>query len=117
MSIRKRVESCPAHRDAPEGLSLSEVDVRLARPEERPLRDALMDGHGRVRYSCAIAGRTLYAVSQPVATRAVTWRRIRDARPRTRTQGRSRKRWLLMIFERFAVRASADQPMKPSRAF
>ena len=45
MMIRKRMESCPLHRHAPEGFCLSEVEVRLVMPRERPLRDALMDGH------------------------------------------------------------------------
>ena len=44
MSIRMRVESLPAFREPPEGYSLSEVEVRLARPDQRPLRDTLMDG-------------------------------------------------------------------------
>ena len=37
--------TCPVHREAPEGFSLSEVEVRLATPEERPVWDALMDEH------------------------------------------------------------------------
>ncbi len=45
MSIRNRMEACPVHRAPPEGFVLSEVEVRLARPEERPLWDALMDEH------------------------------------------------------------------------
>ena len=45
MSIRKRMEACPVHRAPPEGFVLSEVEVRLAKPEERPLWDALMDQH------------------------------------------------------------------------
>ena len=45
MPARKRMESRQIHREAPEGFSLSGVEVRLATPEERPLWDALMDGH------------------------------------------------------------------------
>ena len=45
MSIRKRMEACPVRREPPRGFSLSEVEVRLAKPEERPLWDALMDEH------------------------------------------------------------------------
>ena len=43
MSIRNRMEARPVRREAPEGFSLSEVEVRLATPVERPLRDALTD--------------------------------------------------------------------------
>ena len=69
MSIRKRMASCPVYGEAPEGFSLSEVEVRLARPEERPLWDALMDEHhylgfrrlaGRgVRYVATFRGKWL----------------------------------------------------------
>lgn len=69
MSIRKRMESSPIHREAPEGFSLSEVEVRMAWPEERPLWDALMDEHhylgfrhlaGRgMRYVATFRGRWL----------------------------------------------------------
>ena len=45
MSIRKRMDSCPVYREPPEGYALSEVEVRLATPQERPLWDALMDKH------------------------------------------------------------------------
>ena len=41
--VRRRMESCPVRRDPPEGHSLSELEVRLAGPDERPLSDALMD--------------------------------------------------------------------------
>ena len=62
MSIRKRMGSCPVHREAPEGFSLSEVEVRLATPEERPLWDALMDEHHYL--SCRrLAGRGLRYVA------------------------------------------------------
>ena len=44
-SIRRRVQACPVYRDVPGGLSLSRARARLATPEERPPRDALMDGH------------------------------------------------------------------------
>ena len=44
MPVRRRMESCPVLREPPEGFSLSGAGVRPARPEERPLRDALMDG-------------------------------------------------------------------------
>ena len=37
--------SCPVHRKAPDGFSLSEAEVRLARPEEHPLWDAVMNEH------------------------------------------------------------------------
>ena len=37
------MESCPVHREAPEGFSLSEVELRLATPEEHPPWGALMD--------------------------------------------------------------------------
>jgi len=39
------MESCPVHRAPPEGFPLSGLEVRLTTPEERPLRDALMDRH------------------------------------------------------------------------
>ena len=69
MVIRERMESCPVHREPPDGFSLSEVEVRLAKPEERPLWDAVMDAHhylgfrrlaGRgLRYVAAFGGRWL----------------------------------------------------------
>ena len=62
MSIRKRMKSCPVHRVAPEGFSLSEVAVRLARPEERPLWDALMDEHHDLGFR-RLAGRGLRYVA------------------------------------------------------
>ena len=43
MSIRKRLEFHAPFRGMPAGFSLSDVEIRLARPQERPLRDALMD--------------------------------------------------------------------------
>ena len=62
MSIRKRMDSCPVHREAPEGFSLSEVEVRLATPEERPLWDALMDEHHYLGFR-RLAGRGLRYVA------------------------------------------------------
>ena len=62
MSIRKRMDACPVHREAPEGFSLSEVEVRLARPEERPLWDALMDEHHYLGFR-RLAGRGLRYVA------------------------------------------------------
>ena len=61
-SIRRRVESLPALRDPPEGFSLSEAGVRLARPEERPLWDALMDEHHYLGFR-RLAGRGLRYVA------------------------------------------------------
>ncbi len=58
MSIRKLMEAVPIHQEAPEGFSLSEVDVRLARPEERPLWDALMNKHHYLGFR-RLAGRGL----------------------------------------------------------
>ena len=59
----------PVHREAPDGFSLSEVEVRPEKPEERPIRDAMMDAHhylgfrrlvGRgLRYVAAFRGRWL----------------------------------------------------------
>ena len=62
MSIRKRMESCPVHREVPEGFSLSEVEVRLATPRERPLWDALMDKHHYLGFR-RLAGRGLRYVA------------------------------------------------------
>ncbi len=45
MPVGRRMESCPILREPPEGFPLSEAGVRPATPEERPLRDALMDRH------------------------------------------------------------------------
>ncbi len=69
MAIRDRMESCPVRREAPDGFRLSEVDVRLAKPEERPLWDAAMDAHhylgfrrlasSGLRYVAAFGGRWL----------------------------------------------------------
>ncbi len=47
MSLRKRMETCPVHPELPKAHSLSEV--RLARPQQRPLREALTDGPRRSR--------------------------------------------------------------------
>ncbi|MYG27848.1 MAG: DUF4338 domain-containing protein [Boseongicola sp. SB0677_bin_26] len=62
MSFRKRVDSCPVHREAPEGFSLSGVELRLATPEERPPWDALMDGHHYLGFR-RLAGRGLRYVA------------------------------------------------------
>ena len=62
MSIRKRIESCPVRREAPEGHSLSEVEVGLARPEERPLRDAQVVEHHYLGFR-RLAGRGLRYVA------------------------------------------------------
>ena len=62
MSIRKRMESCPVHREVPEGFSLSEVEVRLATPQERPLWDAVMDEHHYLGFR-RLAGRGLRCVA------------------------------------------------------
>ena len=62
MSIRKRMKSCPVHRMAPEGFSLSEVEVRLARPEECTLCDALMDEHHYLGFR-RLVGRGLHYVA------------------------------------------------------
>ena len=43
MSIRKRLEFHAPFRGMPAGFSLSDVEIRLARPQERPLWDSLMD--------------------------------------------------------------------------
>ncbi len=68
MSIRRRMESCPVHREPPEGFSLSGVEVRLATPEERPLWDALMDRRHYLGFR-RLAGRGL----RYVATFAGQW--------------------------------------------
>ena len=60
--VRKRMESCPVLREPPEGFSLSEVEVRLARPEERPLWDALMDERHCLGF-LRLAGRGLRCVA------------------------------------------------------
>ncbi len=62
MSIRNRMEACPVHRAPPEGFVLSEVEVRLAKPEERPLWDALMDQHHYLGFR-RLAGRGLRYVA------------------------------------------------------
>ena len=62
LSIRKRMESCPVLREAPEGFSLSEVEVRLATPVKRPLWDALMDEHHYLGFR-RLAGRGLRYVA------------------------------------------------------
>ena len=62
MSVRKRLASCPLHEEAPEGFCLSEVEVRLAKPEERPLWDALMDEHHYLGFR-RLAGRGLRYVA------------------------------------------------------
>ena len=62
MSIRKRMTSCPVYGEAPEGFSLSEVEVRLMKPEERPLWDALMDEHHYLGFR-RLAGRGLRYVA------------------------------------------------------
>ncbi len=56
------MEACPVHRAPPEGFVLSEVEVRLARPEERPLWDALMDEHHYLGFR-RLAGRGLRYVA------------------------------------------------------
>ena len=56
------MKSCPVHWVAPEGFSLSEVKVRLARPEECPLWNALMDEHHYLGFRC-LAGRGLRCVA------------------------------------------------------
>ncbi len=62
MSIRKRMRACPILREPPEGFSPSGVEVRLATPEERPLRDALMDRHHHLGFR-RLAGRGLRYVA------------------------------------------------------
>ena len=62
MSIREYMECCPVHREAPEGFTLSGVEVRLATPAERPLWDALMDGHHYLGFR-RLAGRGLRYVA------------------------------------------------------
>ncbi len=43
MPVGGRMESCPVLREPPGGFPLPGAGVRPATPEERPLRDALMD--------------------------------------------------------------------------
>ena len=62
MSVRKRMASFPVHRQAPAGFCLSEVEVRLATPEERLLWDALMDEHHYLGFR-RLAGRGLRYVA------------------------------------------------------
>ena len=62
MTIRKLAQACPLHREPPDGFSLSEVEVRPATPEERPLWDALMDGHHYLGFR-RLAGRGLRYVA------------------------------------------------------
>ena len=62
MSIRKRMDSCPVYREPPEGYALSEVEVRVATPQERPLWDALMDAHHYLGFR-RLAGRGLRYVA------------------------------------------------------
>ena len=62
MSIRKRMDSCPVYREPPQGYALSEVEVRLATPQERPLWDALMDKHHYLGFR-RLAGRGLRYVA------------------------------------------------------
>ncbi len=62
MPVRKRMESCPVLRQPPEGFSLSEVEVCLGRPEERPLWDALI-GERHYLGFCRLAGRGLRYVA------------------------------------------------------
>ncbi len=45
MAVHLRVDSCPVREEPPDGLSLTGVGVRHAKPEQRPLRDALVDAH------------------------------------------------------------------------
>ena len=72
MSLRKRMESCPAHREALEGFSLSEIEVRLATPEAhlRVSQGGPLAGGGpwncRVRAPGALcASRPLYPFRAP----------------------------------------------------
>ncbi len=58
MSIRTRMDAHPIHRAPPEGFCLSEVKCRLARPDERPLWDALMNQHHYLGFR-RLAGRGL----------------------------------------------------------
>ncbi len=58
MSIRTRMAAHPIHRTRPEGFCLSEVETRLARPDERPLWDALMNQHHYLGFR-RLAGRGL----------------------------------------------------------
>ena len=62
MSIRKRMDSCPVYREPPQGYALSEVEVRVATPQERPLWDALMDKHHYLGFR-RLAGRGLRYVA------------------------------------------------------
>ncbi len=55
------METCPVHREAPDGFSLSEVEVRLTKPEERPLWDAVMIAHHCLGFR-RLAGRGLHYV-------------------------------------------------------
>jgi len=70
MDVKSRMESHPMVAERPEGFSLSEVGVRLAAREERPVWDALMDerhylgfrrfaAHAGLRYVAEWCGRWL----------------------------------------------------------
>ena len=62
MSIRQHVEACPIHRVPPDGFTLSEVEVRLVRPQERVRWDALMEQHHYLGFR-RLAGRGLRYVA------------------------------------------------------
>ncbi len=56
--MRDRRETGPVYRETPAGFSLSEVEVRLVKAEERPRWDALMDTHHYLGFR-RLAGRGL----------------------------------------------------------
>ncbi len=62
MSIRTRMDAHPIRRAKPEGFCLSEVRTRLARPDERPLRDALTDERHCLGFR-RLAGRGLRCIA------------------------------------------------------
>ena len=65
----------------------------------------------------AAKGRTPCAASQSAGSRDAARPRTREARLRTRTPGRIRRRSFSAIRPMFAARAAGRQPMKSSRAF
>ena len=62
MMVRARMEACRVHREPPDGFCLSEVAVRLAKPEERPVWDGVMDAHHYLGFR-RLAGRGLRYVA------------------------------------------------------
>ena len=96
------MESCPVLREPPEGFPLPGAGVRPAAPEERPLRDALMDRHHHPGVR-RIARVTRYR--EPLGKAA------RDAG----TGGRDHTGTAYLITSPGADRAAPEGPLAPGR--